>query len=92
MIIFQFDAQFFKNIEVDENMRIDDNMTTSDALLLVCCVILYDFLINVFKELLSGIPPGCKTNWNPDQARPSIGHGLGPNCLQRLSADDKCSN
>ena len=26
---------------------------------------------------------------DPDQARQNVGHDLGPNCLQRLSADDK---
>ena len=27
---------------------------------------------------------------NPDQDRHSVGPDVGPNCLQRLSADDKC--
>ena len=27
---------------------------------------------------------------DPDQARHSVGLDLGPNCLQRLSADDTC--
>ena len=27
---------------------------------------------------------------NPDQARQFVGPDLGPNCLQRLSADDTC--
>ena len=27
--------------------------------------------------------------WNPDQHRHSVGADLGPNCLQRLSAEDK---
>ena len=26
---------------------------------------------------------------DPDQDQPSVGPDLGPNCLQRLSADDK---
>ena len=26
---------------------------------------------------------------DPDQDQPSLGHDLGPNCFQRLSADDK---
>ena len=30
MKIFLFDAQLFKNEEVDENMRIDNNMRISD--------------------------------------------------------------
>ena len=55
MKILQFNAQFFKNEEVDENMRIDDNKKTSDAFLLVCWVILHDCLINVFKELPLGM-------------------------------------
>ena len=30
---------------------------------------------------------------NPDQARHIVGPGLGPNCLQNLSVDDKyCHN
>ena len=28
-------------------------------------------------------------SWDPDQGRHSVGPDLGPNCLQRLSADDK---
>ena len=29
------------------------------------------------------------SSWDPDQARHFIGPDLGPNCLQRLSADNK---
>ena len=29
------------------------------------------------------------SNLDPDQERPDVGPDLGPNCLQRLSADDK---
>ena len=31
----------------------------------------------------------CQTVVDPDQDRSFVGPDLGPNCLQRLSADDK---
>ena len=48
-----------------------------------------DFLQNkLCKKNLSGILSECQ--WlDPDQNRHSVGPDLGPNCLQRLSADDK---
>ena len=46
------------------------------------------FKIAFFEKILSGIPSECQTDWT--QIRPDIlfGPDLGPNCLQRLSADD----
>ena len=41
------------------------------------------FKINVFKKILSGTLSECQKFWI--QIRTNI---LGPNCLQRLSADD----
>ena len=40
-----------------------------------------------FQKVLSGIL-SVSNSLEPDQARRSVGPDLGPNCLQRLSADD----
>ena len=40
-----------------------------------------------FSKILSGIT-SVSNSLNPDQARQNVGPDLGPNCLQRLSADD----
>ena len=34
------------------------------------------------------MPPECQISSDPDQARHFVGPGLGPNCFQRISADD----
>ena len=53
-----------------------------------CILSSVDFLINFFKNNLSGIPSKCQTVWI--QIRPDVvGPNLGPNCLQRLSAATK---
>ena len=39
------------------------------------------------KQILSGIP-SVSNSLDPDQAQQCTGPDLGPNCLQRLSADD----
>ena len=53
--------------------------------------------IKNFPRILSGIPSECQTVWiqsgpthslDPDQARHKVGPDLGPDCLQRLSADN----
>ena len=41
-----------------------------------------------FKKIISGTLSESNGS-NQDQDRCSIGPDLGPNCLQRLSADDK---
>ena len=58
-------------------------------------VVLHAFLLSEFFFLkltltknLSGIP-SVSNSLDPDQARRFVGPDLGPNCLQRLSADDK---
>ena len=66
---------------------------------LSCRVILHAFLLSVdfffffkltFQKILAGIPLVRVSNsLDPDQARRFVGSDLGPNCLQRLSADDK---
>ena len=49
-----------------------------------------DFFQNYpFQDVLSGTLPECQTFLDPDQDRHSVGPDLDPNCLQRLSADDK---
>ena len=47
------------------------------------------FKINFFKKNLSGIPgPSVLNSLIPDEAKSFVGPDLGPNCLQRLSADN----
>ena len=45
------------------------------------------FQNQLFRKILSGIPP-VSNSLDPDQAQHFVGPDLGPNCLQRLSADD----
>ena len=40
------------------------------------------------KSFRNTIPSDYQAVWDPDQARRFVGFDLGPNCLQRLSADD----
>ena len=48
-----------------------------------------EFLQNYpFKIFFSGIPL-VSNSLDPDQDGHSVGPDLGPNCLQRLSVDDK---
>ena len=49
-----------------------------------CCRLLIFFKIKFFKNIIR-VP----NNLDPDQDRRSVGPDLGPNCLQRLSADNK---
>ena len=52
------------------------------------CILSADFFQNhPFQKILSGIP-SVSNNLDPDQARHFVGPDLGPNCLQRLSADN----
>ena len=47
------------------------------------------FKINSFKKLFQEYDQSqCHTVLDPDQARHNVRPDLGPNCLQRLSADD----
>ena len=41
----------------------------------------------IFSKILSRIP-SVPNSLDPDQARQNVGPDLGPNCLQRLSADN----
>ena len=41
----------------------------------------------IFFKILSGIP-SVSNSFDPDQARHFVKSDLGPNCLQRLSADN----
>ena len=46
------------------------------------------FLQNqLFRKILSRVPPGCQKGLDPDQSRRNVGPDLAPSCLQRLSAD-----
>ena len=48
----------------------------------------YDFFQNkLFRKILSGIQT-VSNSLNPDQVGRSVMSDLGPNCLQKLSADD----
>ena len=59
------------------------------------CIILHAFLssaeffkINLFLKNYFRNTIRVSNSLDPDQARHIVGPGLGPNCLQRLSADD----
>ena len=54
---------------------------------LFCCLLIF-FQNHPFRKIISGIP-SVSNSLDPDQARHFFGPDLGPNCLQRLSADDK---
>ena len=43
--------------------------------------------MNMLDKIPSGIPLGCQTDGSKS-GRHFVGPDLGPNCLQRLSADD----
>ena len=46
------------------------------------------FQNQLFRKIVSGIRSACQTILDPDQAQHNVGPDLGPNCLQKLSADD----
>ena len=53
-----------------------------------CFLLSADFFQNqLFRKILSGIP-SVSNSLDPDQARQFVGPELGPNCLQKLSAED----
>ena len=47
------------------------------------------FLSKLFHKNFTGIP-SVSNSLDPDQARHFVGPDISPNCLQRLSADNKC--
>ena len=51
------------------------------SVLVACCISL--------KLTVSKYSFRVSKGLDPDQNQPSVGPDLGPNCLQRLSADDK---
>ena len=53
-----------------------------------CCCRLTFFKINFFKKNFQEYYEKSNS-FDPDQDRHNVGPDLGPNCLQRLSADDK---
>ena len=58
----------------------------------IAFIILSHFIIVPYFTLWMldfSIPSGCQNSLDPDQARHFVGPDLGPNCLQRLSGDNK---
>ena len=51
------------------------------------CRLLIFLKSSFLKKILSGLP-SVSNSLDPDQARHFVGPDLGPNCLQKLSADD----
>ena len=47
------------------------------------------FQNQLFQKILSGTLSDLSNSLDPDQDRQNVGPDLGPNCLQRLSADDR---
>ena len=55
-------------------------------MLLLCA----DFFQNqLFQEILSETLSECQTVLDPEKDQQNVGPDLAPNCLHRLSADDK---
>ena len=52
------------------------------------CRLLIFFQNQLVQKIISGIPLGVSNSLDPDQSRHFVWPDLGPNCLQRLSADD----
>ena len=46
------------------------------------------FVVGFFLKIYFGNISRMSSSLNPDHARRFVGPDLGPNCLQRLSADD----
>ena len=44
--------------------------------------------LTFYNEIPSEISSECQTVWHPEQAQHIVGPALGPNCFQKLSADD----
>ena len=61
----------------------------SFTLCMLCNFACFFCQLLIFSKILSGIPSGCQNSLDSDQARHFVEHDLGPNCLQRLSAEDK---
>ena len=56
----------------------------------VCFFVVYGFFLKLtFSKKSFRNTIRMSNSLDPDQARQFIGSDLGPNCLQRLSADDK---
>ena len=55
--------------------------------MLLCRLLIY-FKINFFEKFFQEYTIRVPNSLDPDQARHFLGPDLGPNCFQRLSADD----
>ena len=53
----------------------------------VVCRFFSKLTLKSFKKIIRGL-----YSWDPDQARHLVRPDLGSNCLQRLSADNKCGH
>ena len=86
--------ELFKQVDADQDGIISFGMYIS---LLLCLLGNFSYFFAVcgffffskffFPNFFSGIP-SVSNSLDPDQARHFVEPGLGPNCLQRLSADD----
>ena len=52
-------------------------------------VVCWLFLNKLFRKIISGTLSECQMVWIQIRTGRSVGPDLGPNCLQRLSAEDK---
>ena len=62
------------------------NVTNGEFFMLFCRLLIF-FKINFFINSLRNTIR-VSNSLDPDQARHFVGPDLGPNCLQRLTADD----
>ena len=65
----------------------DINSMPPGKIFMLFCSLLFFFKINFSKNSF-GNTIRVSNSLDPDQARHSVGPDLGPNCLQKLSADD----
>ena len=68
--------------------RVNSSLSPWEIFMLFCRLLIF-FQNQLFrkKKMISGIP-SVSNRLDPDQARHNVVPDLGPNCLQKLSADD----
>ena len=64
---------------------IKTNFITNKVKITFCCLLIFS---TSFTRLFSGMP-SASNSWDPVQDQHFVSPNLVPNCLQRLSADDK---
>ena len=79
----------FKNYIFAKKCILNQLFGLMNLLLLFLHTLLFCHILLFVCWIFFSIPSGCRNSLDPDQAQHFVGPDLGPNCLQRLSADDK---